>query len=75
MRHKLFAKLYPLLHAMWAHRYLILLPVLIMPILMTAGSFLKAKQYYAQTTILVQEAAMLNPFLEDLSISMNLNSA
>ena len=72
MRHKLFAKLYPLIHAMWVHRYLILLPVLIMPLLMTAGSFLKAKRYYAQTTILVQEAAMLNPFLEDLSISMNL---
>jgi len=39
---------------------------------MAAGSFIKAKQYYVQTTILVQEAAMLNPFLEDLSISMNL---
>ncbi|MCW8332052.1 Wzz/FepE/Etk N-terminal domain-containing protein [Photobacterium sp. SDRW27] len=72
MRHKLFAKLYPLLHAMWNHRYLILIPVLVMPLLMTAGSFVKAKRYYAQTTILVQEAAMLNPFLEDLSISMNL---
>lgn len=72
MRHKLFAKLYPLLHALWNHRYLILVPILVMPFLMAAGSTVKAKRYYAQTTILVQEAAMLNPFLEDLSISMNL---
>ncbi|PSW19157.1 sugar transporter [Photobacterium sanctipauli] len=72
MRHRLFAKLYPLLQALWNHRYLLLLPMLIMPLLMTAGGAVKAKRYYAQTTILVQEAAMLNPFLEDLSISMNL---
>ncbi|WP_299016404.1 sugar transporter [uncultured Photobacterium sp.] len=72
MRHKLFAKLYPLLHALWSHRYLILIPVLVMPFLMAAGGAVKAKRYYAQTTILVQEASMLNPFLEDLSISMNL---
>lgn len=72
MRASLFAKLYPLLQALWNHRYLLLLPVLIMPLLMTSGGALKAKRYYAQTTILVQEAAMLNPFLEDLSISMNL---
>ncbi|PSW11956.1 sugar transporter [Photobacterium rosenbergii] len=72
MRHQLFAKLYPLLQALWNHRYLLIIPVLVMPLLMTAGGALKAKRYYAQTTILVQEAAMLNPFLEDLSISMNL---
>lgn len=72
MRAQLFAKLYPLLQALWNHRYLLLLPMLIMPLLMTAGGSIKAKRYYAQTTILVQEAAMLNPFLEDLSISMNL---
>ena len=72
MRHQLFAKLYPLLQALWNHRYLLIIPVLVMPLLMTVGGSLKAKRYYAQTTILVQEAAMLNPFLEDLSISMNL---
>ncbi|KHT62358.1 sugar transporter [Photobacterium gaetbulicola] len=72
MRHQLFAKLYPLLQALWNHRYLLLLPMVIMPLLMTVGGAVKAKRYFAQTTILVQEAAMLNPFLEDLSISMNL---
>ena len=72
MRTQLFAKLYPLLQALWNHRYLLIIPVLVMPLLMTAGGAIKAKRYHAQTTILVQEAAMLNPFLEDLSISMNL---
>lgn len=43
-----------------------------MPILMTSGGLFKAKRYYSETTILVQESAMLNPFLEDLSISVNL---
>jgi uncharacterized protein involved in exopolysaccharide biosynthesis len=72
MRHLVFARLYPLLHALWRYRYLILIPIIIMPILMTTGGLFKAKRYYSETTILVQESAMLNPFLEDLSISINL---
>ncbi|OAN16814.1 sugar transporter [Photobacterium jeanii] len=72
MRHKVFAQLYPLLLALWKHRYLVIIPMLVMPILMTTGSMLKAKRYYGYTTILVQESAMLNPFLEDLSIAVNL---
>ncbi len=72
MRSKLFAQLYPLLLALWKHRYLVVIPVLVMPILMMIGGSLKAKNYYGQTTILVQETSMLNPFLEDLSIAMNL---
>ncbi len=72
MRHLLFARLYPLLHALWRYRYLILIPIIIMPILMTTGGLFKAKRYYSETTILVQESALLNPFLEDLSISVNL---
>ncbi|MGR5152017.1 GumC family protein [Photobacterium swingsii] len=72
MRSKLFAQLYPLLLALWKHRYLVVIPMIVVPLLMTAGSMVKAKRYYGKTTILVQETAMLNPFLEDLSIAMNL---
>ncbi|PSW52747.1 sugar transporter [Photobacterium leiognathi] len=72
MRHLLITRLYPLLYGLWLHRYLLILPIIIMPFLMTIGGFLKTKYYYSETTILVQEAALLNPFLEDLSISMNL---
>ncbi len=72
MRHLFITRLYPLLYGLWLHRYLLVLPIIIMPFLMTIGGFLKTKYYYSETTILVQEAALLNPFLEDLSISMNL---
>lgn len=72
MRHQVLSQAYPLLLSVWLHRYLLLTPILIMPILITLFGFLITPRYQAHTTILVQETALMNPFLEDLSISFNL---
>nr|WP_086940421.1 sugar transporter [Thaumasiovibrio occultus] len=72
MRQRLFTLLYPILRALWSYRYLIVLPMLIMPLVLTAVGFLGTKSYRSHTTILVQETGLMNPFLEDLSIAINL---
>ncbi|UTV26735.1 GumC family protein [Photobacterium atrarenae] len=72
MRQRFFAQLYPVLQALWKYRYLIVLPMMILPFVATFINGLKPKHYYSHTTILVQETALMNPFLEDLSISFHL---
>ncbi|MBE1286665.1 MAG: chain-length determining protein [Alteromonadaceae bacterium] len=57
------------LDAGWRHRYVIILPILIFPIIgFTVGS-LSAKTYTAHTSMLIQETSKLNPFLEDFAVS------
>lgn len=58
--------------AAWRRRYLIVVPVLLLPpVAWLAGGF-APKTYEARTTILVQETAKLNPFLNDLAVGPNL---
>jgi polysaccharide chain length determinant protein (PEP-CTERM system associated) len=59
-------------YAAWRRRYMILLPILIMPFIGFAAAKLAPKDYTAKMTLLVQEAAAINPFLEDLAISTDL---
>ncbi|MEW6995829.1 GumC family protein [Colwelliaceae bacterium MEBiC 14330] len=63
-----------ILSAMWRHRYLILLPALILPIIAIIASFISPRVWQTHTTILVQESAKMNPFLEDLSVSTDLEN-
>ncbi|NRA22507.1 MAG: capsule biosynthesis protein [Oceanospirillaceae bacterium] len=63
-----------LLWAAWRRRYLIAIPMLLMPLISLSVSFLSTKQYESSTTLLFQEASQHNPFLEDLSIAINLKS-
>ena len=63
-----------LLWAGWRRRYLIMVPVLLMPFVGLSVGFLSAKKYETSTTILFQEASEHNPFLEDLAIATNLRS-
>jgi len=56
----------------WRQRYVILLPALIMPVLAVLIGLQANKQWSTYTTILIQESAKMNPFLEDLSVSTNL---
>nr|WP_087026258.1 sugar transporter [Thaumasiovibrio subtropicus] len=72
MRQRFFTQIYPVLQALWKYRYLILMPILLLPFIAVFINSLKPKNYYSHTTILVQETALMNPFLEDLSISFNL---
>ena len=63
-----------LLWAGWRRRYLIMVPILLLPISGAIVGILAPKKYQTSTTILFQEAAQQNPFLEDLSIATNLKA-
>ena len=58
-----------LLGIVWRYRYTIIVPVIILPI---AGYFIGSKMpknYVSHTSMLIQETAKMNPFLEDFSVS------
>ncbi len=55
--------------AAWRRRYLIIVPILLLPIIgLFIGKF-APKYYNAHTSMLIQETAKMNPFLEDLAVS------
>jgi len=58
-----------LANAAWQRRYLIVVPILVMPILGLAVGSVTPRHFSASTTLLVQEPTSHNPFLEDLAIS------
>lgn len=60
-----------LLAAGWRRRYLIAVPILVMPLLGFVAGMLAPKRFEARTTLLVQEPAKLNPFLNDLAVGTN----
>ncbi len=64
--------MHALLSGMWQHRTLILIPTLIMPCVGLLIGLLGTKTYLTYSTILIQEPALYNPFLEDLAVSTNL---
>jgi polysaccharide chain length determinant protein (PEP-CTERM system associated) len=65
-------RFHELLAAAWRQRYVIALPILIMPLVGLAVGLLSPREFETHTTMLVQETAKLNPFLEDLAVSSNL---
>jgi len=67
----LFDVFHIVLSAGWRRRYLICVPILVLPIIGLAVGILTPKGYEARMTILVQEPAKLNPFLNDLAIGPN----
>lgn len=61
-----------LLHAAWRRRYLIVLPVLLLPVLGAAiGSFVP-RSYETRMSVLVQDPSRFNPFMTDLTVRSNL---
>ncbi len=74
MRNFLLLNLAALLWGAWRRRYLICVPMLIMPVVVLAVGVLSPKKYETYTTILIQEAAKQNPFLQDLTVATNLKS-
>lgn len=63
-----------LLWAGWRRRYLIVVPIILMPFVGLGIGLFSEKKYETSTTILFQEASEHNPFLEDLAIATNLRS-
>ncbi|WP_373959510.1 GumC family protein [Vibrio gigantis] len=58
-----------ILNAMWRQRYVIIMPILILPFLGFGVSKLAPTKYDAHTSMLIQETAKMNPFLEDIAVS------
>lgn len=56
------------LEAAWRRRYLIILPILVMPFIGFAVGSIAPKSFTAHTTILVQDPTLMNPFMKDLAV-------
>ena len=61
-----------LLAAGWRRRYVIALPILLLPIVGGIVGLFAPRTYEAHMSVLIQEPGKLNPFLEDLSVKTNL---
>lgn len=64
--------LYKILSAIWRKKKLIIIPVIMFSLLGLVLGFFVIAKYETRTTILIQEPAKINPFLQDLSIDINL---
>lgn len=62
-------RLLVLLIAAWRQRYVILVPIFILPFIGFGVSKLAPTKYDAHTSMLIQETAKMNPFLEDIAVS------
>jgi len=62
-------RFYFILSGAWRRRYIIIIPIIVLPILAALISFMSPKNYASHTSMLIQETAKLNPFLEDLAVS------
>lgn len=67
-----FLNLHFILVSAWRRRYVILVPMLVMPVLALVLGVTTQKQYISHTTVLIQETTKLNPFLSDFSVSTQL---
>ena len=74
VRIEFYRLLYLALYACWLKWRFILCICLITPIATGIFSAKANKTYRSHTTILIQESSLLNPFLEDLSVSYNLKT-
>jgi polysaccharide chain length determinant protein (PEP-CTERM system associated) len=62
-------RFYFILAGAWRRRYSITIPIIILPLIATMISSIAPKNYASHTSMLIQETAKLNPFLEDLAVS------
>ncbi|MCF6457455.1 GNVR domain-containing protein [Pseudoalteromonas sp. MMG024] len=66
--------IYLALYTMYERWQLIALPMIIVPIAVIAISLSSEKQYTNHATILIEESALLNPFLDELEFSFELSA-
>lgn len=62
-------KAFSILSGAWRRRYVIALPIIILPVLGLMVGVFSPKHYSSHTSMLIQETAKMNPFLEDLAVS------
>lgn len=74
MNEGLMLNLHAIFAGAWRRRYLLATCIVIMPILGLLVGLFSPRTWQTHTSVLVQETAKLNPFLEDLSVSTNLEA-
>ena len=62
-------RFYFILAGAWRRRYTIFIPIIILPLIASLLGSIGPKNYASHTSMLIQETAKLNPFLEDLAVS------
>ncbi|MDD1783954.1 chain-length determining protein [Enterovibrio sp. ZSDZ35] len=62
-------KLLILLDGAWRRRYVVMLPIIILPLMGTLIGVVSPKKFSSHTSMLIQETSKMNPFLEDLAVS------
>lgn len=62
-------RFYFILAGAWRRRYTIVIPIILLPFFAIILSSIGPKHYASHTSMLIQETAKLNPFLEDLAVS------
>jgi len=53
----------------WRRRYVFITPILLLPVIGLMVANMNAKNYTAHTSLLIQETANMNPFLQDFAVS------
>ncbi|GMQ46065.1 GumC family protein [Vibrio sp. 10N] len=62
-------RLLVMLTAAWRRRYAIIIPILVMPVIAYTIGAMTPPKYKSHTSMLIQETAKMNPFLEDIAVS------
>ncbi|HAS6349487.1 TPA: chain-length determining protein [Vibrio vulnificus] len=62
-------RLYSILVAAWRRRYVIVVPILVLPVVGALIGMSATPVYRSHTSMLIQETAKMNPFLEDIAVS------
>ena len=52
----------------WRRRYMIVTPILVLPIVGLLVANMSAQHYSAHTSLLIQETALMNPFMQDFAV-------
>ena len=62
-------RLFYILAGCWRRRYVIAIPIVLLPFFGLLVAMTRPQHYQAHTSMLVQETAKLNPFLKDFAVS------
>ncbi|MBB1487340.1 GumC family protein [Oceanospirillum sediminis] len=65
-------RFYRIIAAAWRHRYLLVIPPIVMPLVGLVIGMMSPRVYDSHTSFLIQESAKLNPFLKDLSVETHI---
>ena len=66
--------LYLTLYAVYTRAKLFVIPLLVVPFVIILLTVTAQKKYINHATILIEESALLNPYLDDLSFSFDLSN-